>query len=91
METHGRMSLHSVEEAVSRFSEGGADGADVLLTTTFIENGADMPNFNNIVVKNTQNISMSASFQLRGRVGRINLQSHTYLSRKDEQLSDASF
>ena len=64
---HGRMQRHGAEESVAKFAEGEYD---VLLATTVIENGVDIPSVNTIIVQNSQALGISTLYQLRGRVGR---------------------
>jgi len=52
---------------------------DILITTTIIENGIDMPNVNTIIINKSQNLGLSQLHQLRGRVGRSNVQGYCYL------------
>jgi transcription-repair coupling factor (superfamily II helicase) len=52
---------------------------DVLITTTIIENGIDMPNVNTIIINKAQNLGLSQLHQLRGRVGRSELQGYCYI------------
>jgi transcription-repair coupling factor (superfamily II helicase) len=62
---------------------------DVLVATTILENGIDMPNVNTIIVQNTQLFGLSQLHQLRGRVGRAALQAYAYLMHPpDEEISD---
>lgn len=68
---HGRMPRQGAEENVARFAEGQGS---VLLATTVIENGVDIPSVNTIIVQDAQAFGMSTLYQLRGRVGRSNLQ-----------------
>jgi len=87
IKAHGRMSKHGAEEHVADFAEGKAD---VLLATTVIENGVDIPNVNTIIVQNAQAFGMSTLYQLRGRVGRSNLQAYAYFLHEDKVLTEAS-
>ena len=68
---HGQMSPGEAESVVGEFAEGKAG---VLLATTVIENGIDIPTVNTIVVLEAQSYGMSTLYQLRGRVGRNNQQ-----------------
>ena len=68
---HGRMPRQGAEENVALFAEGKGQ---VLLATTVIENGVDIPSVNTIIVQDAQAFGMSTLYQLRGRVGRSNLQ-----------------
>ena len=64
---------------------------DVLVSTTIIENGIDIPNANTIIVDNAQNFGLSDLHQLRGRVGRSNQKAYCYLLSPPEEMlsSDA--
>ncbi len=64
---HGQMAPEKLEKAVLDFA---AHDYDVLLSTTIVENGIDMPNVNTIIINNAQNFGLSELHQLRGRVGR---------------------
>lgn len=73
---HGQMPPERVEKAIIDFA---ARDYDVLLSTTIIENGIDMPNVNTIMVNNAQNFGLSELHQLRGRVGRGGRKAFCYL------------
>jgi hypothetical protein len=82
---HGRLGRGLAEANVAAFAEGKAD---VLLATTVIENGLDIPSVNTIIVVNANNFGMSSLYQLRGRVGRSNKQAYAYLCYpKDSMVS----
>lgn len=67
---HGRMAPDEKDEAMRRFSQHGADGYDVLVSTTVIEVGVDVPNASTMVVLDADRFGISQLHQLRGRVGR---------------------
>lgn len=73
---HGQMPPERVEKAILDFA---ARDYDVLLSTTIVENGIDMPNVNTIIVNNAHNFGLSELHQLRGRVGRSSLKAFCYL------------
>lgn len=73
---HGQMPPERVEKAIIDFSN---HDYDVLLSTTIVENGIDMPNVNTIIVNNSQNFGLSELHQLRGRVGRSSRKAFCYL------------
>ena len=73
---HGQMSSHDLEDRMLAFMRGDYD---LLLCTTIIENGLDIPNANTIIVNQAQNIGLSDLHQLRGRVGRSNRKAFCYL------------
>lgn len=73
---HGQMPPERMEKAVLDFAN---HDYDVLLSTTIIENGVDMPNVNTILVNNAHNFGLSELHQLRGRVGRSSRKAFCYL------------
>lgn len=73
---HGQMPPEKLERAIIDFAN---HDYDVLLATTIIESGIDMPNVNTIVINNAQNFGLSELHQLRGRVGRSSRKAFCYL------------
>lgn len=73
---HGQMEPKVLENKILEFMAGDYD---MLLCTTIIENGLDIPNANTIIINQAQNIGLSDLHQLRGRVGRSNRRSFCYL------------
>ncbi len=73
---HGQMPPERLEKTIVDFA---AHDYDVLLSTTIVESGVDMPNVNTIIVNNAQNFGLSELHQLRGRVGRSNRKAFCYL------------
>ncbi len=73
---HGQMPVEQLEKAIIDFSN---HDYDVLLSTTIVENGIDMPNVNTILVNNADRFGLSELHQLRGRVGRSNRKAFCYL------------
>ncbi|MBR3405611.1 MAG: transcription-repair coupling factor [Bacteroidales bacterium] len=73
---HGQMESKELEDRMLAFMRGDYD---LLLCTTIIENGLDIPNANTIIVNQAQNIGLSDLHQLRGRVGRSNRKAFCYL------------
>ncbi|MCC8038677.1 MAG: transcription-repair coupling factor [Bacteroidales bacterium] len=73
---HGQMPPDKLEKAIIDFAN---HDYDVLLATTIIESGIDMPNVNTIIVNNAQNFGLSELHQLRGRVGRSSRKAFCYL------------
>lgn len=73
---HGQMPPEKLEQAIIDFAN---HDYDVLLATTIIESGIDMPNVNTIIVNNAHCFGLSALHQLRGRVGRSNRKAFCYL------------
>ena len=85
---HGKMPAEKLEKLIMDFIYGEFD---VLVSTTIIENGIDIPNANTIIVDNAQNFGLSDLHQLRGRVGRSNQKAYCYLLSPPEEMlsSDA--
>jgi transcription-repair coupling factor (superfamily II helicase) len=85
---HGQMSSDSLEKVMTRFVNGEAD---VLVSTTIIESGLDIPNANTIIIERADRYGLSDLYQLRGRVGRYKHQAYAYLliPRHAALLSDA--
>ena len=73
---HGRMKPEELEQVVLDFSNYDYD---VLLSTTIVENGIDIPNANTIIINGAQNFGLSDLHQMRGRVGRGNRKAFCYL------------
>ena len=73
---HGQMDSRELENRMLEFIRGDYD---MLLCTTIIENGLDIPNANTIIINQAQNIGLSDLHQLRGRVGRSNRKAFCYL------------
>ena len=73
---HGQMPPEKLEKAIIDFAN---HDYDILLATTIIESGIDMPNVNTIIINNAQNFGLSELHQLRGRVGRSSRKAFCYL------------
>ena len=73
---HGQMHTDDLEEVMTKFVNGEAD---VLLSTTIIESGLDIPNANTIIIDRADRFGLSDLYQLRGRVGRYKHQAYAYL------------
>ncbi|MSU56578.1 MAG: transcription-repair coupling factor [Pedosphaera sp.] len=73
---HGQMNADDLEEVMTQFVNGEAD---VLLSTTIIESGLDIPNANTIIIDRADRFGLSDLYQLRGRVGRYKHQAYAYL------------
>jgi transcription-repair coupling factor (superfamily II helicase) len=73
---HGQMRPRELEEVMMGFLE---KRFDVLVTTKIIESGLDIPNVNTIIINRADRFGMAELHQLRGRVGRSNIQAHAYL------------
>jgi len=85
---HGQMDADDLEEVMTAFINGEAD---VLISTTIIESGLDIPNANTIIIDRADRFGLSDLYQLRGRVGRYKHQAYAYLliPRHAGLLSDA--
>jgi len=82
---HGQMAEDQLERVMVDFSSGEYD---VLVSTTIIENGLDIPNANTIIVNNAAFFGLAQLYQLRGRVGRATHQAYAYfLYNKDAKLT----
>ena len=81
VQAHGRMPRGAAEENVASFAEGNHD---VLLATTVIEDGVDILRVNTIIIQNAQAFGMSTLYQLRGRVGRSDLQAFAYFLHRND-------
>ena len=73
---HGQMDADTLEDVMTKFVNGEAD---VLLSTTIIESGLDIPNANTIIIDRADRFGLSELYQLRGRVGRYKHQAYAYL------------
>ncbi len=73
---HGQMTEDELEPVMIGFIRGEID---ILLSTTIIENGIDIPNANTLIVENADRLGMAQLYQLRGRVGRSDRQAYAYL------------
>lgn len=83
---HGRMSERVLEDAINGFSRGDFD---ILVCTTIIESGIDMPNVNTIIIEDADRLGLSQLYQIRGRVGRSGRQAYAYICyKKDKILSE---
>ncbi len=83
---HGQMPEQVLEKTMLRFLEGEYD---VLLSTTIIESGLDMPRVNTLIVEDADRLGLSQLYQLRGRIGRSNRLAYAYFTyRRDQVLSE---
>lgn len=86
---HGQMSEIALEDTVTAFAEGNGD---VLVCTTIIENGIDIPNVNTLIVIDADKLGLSQLYQLRGRVGRSNRPAYAYFTYADGKvLSEVAY
>ncbi len=84
---HGRMEKAVLEKNVFGFYRGEYD---ILVTTTIIENGVDLPNANTLIVIDADRLGVSQLYQLRGRVGRSSRLAHAYFTYKPERMMSAN-
>ena len=85
---HGQMSETTLENILYQFIEGEYD---VLVTTTIIETGVDIPSVNTLFIENADHMGLSQLYQLRGRVGRTNRIAYAYLMyQPDKVLTEVS-
>ena len=73
---HGQMDEDNLEEVMQRFVDGKTD---VLVSTTIIESGLDIPNANTIIIDRADRFGLADLYQLRGRVGRAQMKAYAYL------------
>jgi transcription-repair coupling factor (superfamily II helicase) len=85
---HGQMTATELEDAMAAFYDGQAD---VLLSTTIVESGLDIPRANTLVVHRADMFGLAQLYQLRGRVGRAKLRAYAFLTTpEDEALTDGA-
>lgn len=85
---HGQMSEHELENVMVSFLKGDCD---ILLSTTIIESGLDIPNVNTLIVYDADKMGLSQLYQLRGRVGRSNRLAYAYFTyKRDKMLSEVA-
>ncbi|QYX29812.1 transcription-repair coupling factor [Sphaerospermopsis torques-reginae] len=85
---HGQMDESELESTMLTFSN---HEADILVCTTIIESGLDIPRVNTILIEDAHRFGLSQLYQLRGRVGRAGIQAHAWLFYpKQRELSDAA-
>ena len=80
---HGQMEAEEIEDVMHRFVY---EGIQVLVSTTIIENGIDIPNVNTIIIDQADRFGLSQLYQLRGRVGRSDRKAYCYLLYQDESM-----
>ena len=83
---HGQMTGNKIEAIMQEFIEGKTN---VLVCTTILESGIDIPNANTIIVENADRMGLAQLYQIRGRVGRAEKQAYCYITyKKDKLLSE---
>ena len=80
---HGQMTGTRIEEIMKDFIEGKSN---VLVCTTILESGIDIPNANTIIVENADRMGLAQLYQIRGRVGRSDRQAYAYITYKRDKL-----
>ena len=85
---HGQMNRDEIEDVMYRFVEGQYN---VLICTTIIETGIDIPNANTILIESAENFGLAQLYQIRGRVGRSDRVAYAYLMyRSNKSLSETA-
>jgi transcription-repair coupling factor (superfamily II helicase) len=85
---HGKMSQESIDDVMSRMTDGELN---VLVCTTIIETGIDLPNANTLIIEDADRLGLAQLHQIRGRVGRSNRRAFAYLTyRRGKVLSETS-
>ena len=80
---HGKMTGREIEDIMQRFVNGEIN---VLVCTTILESGIDIPNANTIIVENADRLGLAQLYQIRGRVGRSDRQAYAYITYKRDKL-----
>ena len=80
---HGQMNKEQLEDSITNFVDGEYN---VLLCTTIIETGIDIPNTNTLIIDNADQLGLSQIYQIRGRVGRSNKIAYAYLTYKKNKV-----
>ena len=80
---HGQMSGRELENIMEEFIRGDIN---VLVCTTILESGIDIPNANTIIVENADRLGLAQLYQIRGRVGRGEKQAYAYITYKRDKL-----
>ena len=85
---HGQMSGNEIENIMENFVDRKIN---VLICTTILESGIDIPNANTIIVENAERLGLAQLYQIRGRVGRSDKQAYAYITyKRDKVLSEES-
>ncbi len=86
---HGQMSERELEKVMHDFMQGHLD---VLVCTTIVESGLDIPNANTLIVDGAERLGLAQLYHLRGRIGRGHRQAYGFfLFREESRLTDAAF
>ena len=84
---HGQMTSTALEDIMSAFYDGQYD---VLLTTSIIESGIDIPSANTMIIYRADRFGLAQLYQMRGRVGRSKIRAYAYLTMPDENIATAN-
>ena len=85
---HGKMTGNELEEIMMDFINGEVN---VLVCTTILESGIDIPNANTIIVENADRLGLAQLYQIRGRVGRSDRQAYAYITyKRDKMLTEVA-
>jgi transcription-repair coupling factor (superfamily II helicase) len=84
---HGQMDEDELEEVMQRFVDGKTD---VLVSTTIIESGLDIPNANTIIIDRADRFGLADLYQLRGRVGRAQMKAYAYLMLPRDMMTEGA-
>ena len=85
---HGKMTGSEIEDVMEQFVD---QKINVLVCTTILESGIDIPNANTIIVENADRLGLSQLYQIRGRVGRSDKQAYAFITyRRDKMLSEVA-
>ena len=82
---HGQLKAEDLEQRILAFKQGKYD---VLVSSTIIENGIDLPRANTLIVNEAERFGLAQLYQLRGRVGRSKIQAHAYFLYHSQKLKD---
>jgi transcription-repair coupling factor (superfamily II helicase) len=80
---HGRMTGHQIEDIMQEFID---HKTNVLVCTTILETGIDIPNANTIIIENADRMGLAQLYQIRGRVGRAEKQGYAYITYKRDKI-----
>ncbi len=85
---HGKMTGNQLENIMQNFVDGKSN---VLVCTTILESGIDVPNANTIIVENADRLGLAQLYQIRGRVGRSDKQAYAYITyKRDKMLTEVA-
>ena len=85
---HGQMTGREIEDIMEKFIN---QKIDVLVCTTILESGIDIPNANTIIVENADRLGLAQLYQIRGRVGRSDRQAYAYITyRRDKMITEVA-